>query len=239
MGASESKASRRTPQAPQPAPAPAPPLPEELISAHDRAVLELKVQRDKLKQYQRRVTAVMARETEVAREMVRQGNREMARLALQKRKYQQGLLDTSAGQIMNLEEMVMKMDNAAMEAQVVAGLRAGNEVLTRLNKELCLDDVEKLMAETAEAVAYQQEISQRLGASLTSEQETSAEDELDALLAEVTHCAMPAVPTGPVILKDSVRASHYAPPAEEEDVEIEEEDVEIEEEKERVAMPAM
>lgn len=42
-----------------------------------------------------------------------------------------------------------------MEQQVIRGLKQGNIVLTALQKETLLEEVEKLMADTAEAVAYQ------------------------------------------------------------------------------------
>lgn len=43
-----------------------------------------------------------------------------------------------------------------MEKDVLYGLKQGNSVLTQLNKEMSVENVEKLMSETAEAVAYQQ-----------------------------------------------------------------------------------
>lgn len=42
-----------------------------------------------------------------------------------------------------------------MEQQVFQGLKQGNTVLSELQKEMSLDEVEKLMEDTAEAVAYQ------------------------------------------------------------------------------------
>lgn len=42
-----------------------------------------------------------------------------------------------------------------MEQQVLHGIRQGNAVLAELQKEVSLEEVEKLMADTAEAVAYQ------------------------------------------------------------------------------------
>lgn len=42
-----------------------------------------------------------------------------------------------------------------MEQQVLHGIRQGNTVLAELQKEVSLEEVEKLMADTAEAVAYQ------------------------------------------------------------------------------------
>lgn len=42
-----------------------------------------------------------------------------------------------------------------MEKDVLYGLKQGNSVLTQLNKEMSIENVEKLMSETAEGVAYQ------------------------------------------------------------------------------------
>lgn len=50
----------------------------------------------------------------------------------------------------------MAIEFAVVEQAVFAGLRQGNQVLAELQREMSLDDVEKLMADTAEAVAYQQ-----------------------------------------------------------------------------------
>jgi len=43
-----------------------------------------------------------------------------------------------------------------MEVKVFEGLKAGNEVLTQLNKLMDVNEVEKLMLDTEDAIAYQQ-----------------------------------------------------------------------------------
>ena len=43
-----------------------------------------------------------------------------------------------------------------MEVKVFEGLKAGNEVLTQLNKLMDINEVEKLMLDTEDAIAYQQ-----------------------------------------------------------------------------------
>lgn len=42
-----------------------------------------------------------------------------------------------------------------MEKDILFGLQQGNKVLKTIHAEMSLEDVEKLMEETAEAVAYQ------------------------------------------------------------------------------------
>ena len=43
-----------------------------------------------------------------------------------------------------------------VEMSVLHGLKTGSEVLKQINKEMSLEDVEKLMEETQEARAYQE-----------------------------------------------------------------------------------
>jgi charged multivesicular body protein 6 len=48
-----------------------------------------------------------------------------------------------------------------VEKDVVFGLQQGNAVLREINKEMSFESVEKLMDDTADAIAYQK-VSQRL-----------------------------------------------------------------------------
>src|SRR6516164_2745091 len=56
-----------------------------------RAILDMKNQRDKLHQYQRRITVLTSRETEIAKEMLAKGDKPRALLALRRKKYQESL----------------------------------------------------------------------------------------------------------------------------------------------------
>jgi len=99
--------------------------------------------------------SITQRETEIAREHYAKGNQSLALLALKKRNFQKGLLDKTIAQLLNLEEMVHSIEFAAVQVQVVAGLRQGNEILNQLREEIRVEDVELLMDSTAEAIAYQ------------------------------------------------------------------------------------
>lgn len=73
---------------------------------------------------------------------------------------------------------------ALVEKQVVEGLKTGAAVLKELNNEMKLEDVEKLMDDTADAIAYQNEVSEMLNENLTQEDEEEIEAELDRLVEE-------------------------------------------------------
>jgi charged multivesicular body protein 6 len=117
----------------------------------------MKNQRDKLHQYQRRITVLTDRETAIAREMLAAGDKKRALLALRRKKYQESLLAKTDKQLEQLEQLTSSVEFALVQKDVVFGLQQGTSVLKEIHKEMGgLDRVEMLMGETAEAVAYQQ-----------------------------------------------------------------------------------
>lgn len=77
-------------------------------------------------------------------------------------------------------------------------LKQGNEANKLMQKAVALEDVEKLMEETAEAKEYQDQLRQALGESWTGEDEAATEAELadleDKLALEIA-AELPKVPS--------------------------------------------
>ena len=95
-------------------------------------------------------------------------------------------------QLDNIEQLCGSLEFAQIESKVVEGLKAGNESLKQLQKMTSLEDVERIMDETREAVEYQNEIDALIsGANLTEEDEDAIMAELD----EITKIDLPEVPT--------------------------------------------
>lgn len=158
--------------------------PLQKVDNKDVALLELKVQRDRLKEYQKRSKYVIQRETEVARQLFKAGKRKQALLALKKKKYQEQLLEKSEALLANVQEMVDSIEFARLEAQVFDGLKLGTRTLQELNREMSLEAVERLMDETQEALEYQREIESALASQLRPEDEAAVEAELEELQRE-------------------------------------------------------
>ncbi|KAJ9203894.1 hypothetical protein DTO166G4_6868 [Paecilomyces variotii] len=166
------------------------------ISAQDRAILDLKNQRDKLHQYQRRITVLTDRETAIAKECLARDDRRRALLALRRKKYQESLLAKTDAQLAQLEELTNSVEFALVQKDVLFGLQQGTSVLQAIHKEMGgLEAVEKLMGETEEARAYQEEISQMLAGQMSNQDEDEVEDELEALQREVEGVSLPNAPT--------------------------------------------
>lgn len=146
----------------------------------------MKNQRDKLHQYQRRITVITDRETEIARECLARGDRSKALLALRRKKFQQTLLAKTDAQLQTLEELTSSVEFAQVQKDVMFGLQQGTKVLKQINAEMGgIENVEKLMGENEEARAYQREISEMLGGQMSNQDEDEVEDELEELQEEI------------------------------------------------------
>ncbi|GLI73515.1 vacuolar protein sorting-associated protein 20 [Penicillium ochrochloron] len=170
------------------------------ISSQDRAILDLKNQRDKIYQYQKRITVLTDRETEIAKECLARNDRRRALLALRRKKYQESLLSKTDSQLAQLEQLTGQVEFALVQKDVLFGLQQGTQVLQAINKEMGgIEAVDRLMEETAEARAYQEEVSQMLEGNLSTQDEEDVEDELEALQREIIGPVdLPAVPQAPL-----------------------------------------
>lgn len=151
-------------------------------TAQDRAILDLKVQRDKLKQYQTKITYLTALETQAARDALAQKNRRAALLALRRKKYQETLLQRTDEQLEQLQNLASDVEFALVQKDVVFGLQRGTEVLKAIRKEMGgVEGVEKIMGRNEEERQYQEEVTEMLSGQLSVSEEEDVEEELRAL----------------------------------------------------------
>lgn len=160
----------------------------------------MKNQRDKLRQYQKKITVITNREKEIARVCLAKGEKEKALLALRRKKYQESLLSQTDAQLEQLEKLTSNVEFALVQKDVVFGLQRGTEVLKMINKEMGgLASVEKIMEDSTEARREQEEISETLAGQLSNQEEDDVEDELEALEREVEGVKLPDAPSKTII----------------------------------------
>ncbi|KAJ8882798.1 hypothetical protein PR048_014612 [Dryococelus australis] len=151
---------------------------------------QMKSQRDKIRQYQRRIEQNMERDRDLARQLLRDGKKERAKLLLRKKRYQEQLLEKTDGHLENIEKMIHDVEFSQVELQVMNGLKAGNEALKKIHDVLTVDEVERILDETREGVEKQREIDELISGALTEEDEAAVEEELEALVGPT----LPEVP---------------------------------------------
>ncbi|KAL2741163.1 charged multivesicular body protein 6 [Vespula maculifrons] len=156
--------------------------PQSRITEQDKAILQLKQTRDKIKQYQRRIEQNLEKERLLAKKLIHNGQKDRALLLLRKKKFQEQILSKIDGQLENLEIMVHDIEFAQIEIKIVDGLKEGNAALKKLHNILSIDEIEKVMDETREGIEKQKELDEILSGELTQEDEAEVEAELDILL---------------------------------------------------------
>ncbi|CAB3410780.1 unnamed protein product [Caenorhabditis bovis] len=187
--------------------APSPPP----VSDQDNAILQLKTQRDKIKQMVKRKEACIEKERLLAKQLLKEGKKDRALLLLKKKRYQENIIDQTLKQLSKIEQMVQDLEFAEIQQRVVDGLRQGNEALKKMNQMFDVDEIDRIMDETKEAAEYQEEISNMLSGKLTSQDVSDVERELEELLASESGVTLPEAPTHELPEREKIAAEKEKP----------------------------
>lgn len=92
--------------------------PVSRITEQDKAVLQLKQQRDKLKQYQKKIELNLERQRQLAKKLLTEDKRDKAKLLLKKKRYLENILQNADIQLEKLEQLTHDLEFAQIEVQV-------------------------------------------------------------------------------------------------------------------------
>eukprot|EP01066_Platyproteum_vivax_P002152 Platyproteum_vivax@DN12637_c0_g1_i1.p1 len=167
------------------------------ISDADRAVLDLKIQRDKMYQNQEKLKSLADKDLETARKFLAENNKNRALLCLKQKKFHIQLIEDSDHHIAKVTEIIANVEYAQMQEQMVTVLERGNVALKVLQEACSLEYVEKLVEESEEAERIQQEINQMLfNRGITNEDEDVMKD-LDKMLRNMNEELLDSAPRVP------------------------------------------
>ncbi|KAJ2945955.1 hypothetical protein O0L34_g4872 [Tuta absoluta] len=167
--------------------------PVSRVTEQDKAVLQLKQQRDKLKQYQKKIEVNLERDRQLAKRLLAENKRDKAKLLLRKKKYQEQLLANTDLQLDKLEQLTHDLEFTQVEIQVLDGLKSGSAALKKVHEILNVDEVEKILEESREGIEKQREIDELISGQLTAEDEEDIEAELEEIL-DSQELDLPEVP---------------------------------------------
>ncbi|KAK6161553.1 hypothetical protein DH2020_004934 [Rehmannia glutinosa] len=118
-------------------------------------------------------------------------------LKTQRRKlaqYQQQLEAVIEAEKQAAKDLLADVELASKQKAVFESLKAGNNAVKAIQSEINLDDVQKLMDDSAEAKAYQDEINAILGEKLSAEDEEDILAEFEDLETQLNLQDLPKVP---------------------------------------------
>ena len=186
---------------------------------YDRAMLDLKVARDKVRKYQN----MLDNESEVlrakARELAKAGKVESAKTVLRAKKRKELMVEKAEKMLNNVQQQIDSMEQAKMSMEVMNELKATNDVLKQMNEMMPVEEVERLMDENEEHAERLREVQDALTRDMSPQEIEVADEEYEALLAEI----------------NMDKQENQPEPEQEQEDEPEEEEAE---QPERVAIPA-
>jgi charged multivesicular body protein 6 len=194
---------------------------ESPITDNDRALLTIKVTKNRLTKHRAGIVRTIERESAAAREHAAEGNRLRARDALRRKKYWMTATEKTDEMLMCIDEVLTAIETAQLNKVVYEGIAAGTAVLKQMQQELSLEKAERLMDERADALAVQDEVDAALGTEIDADLENQLQ-RLEAQTAPANRApdlALPSAPTTAVadasLRENAQRRVHEADPVQE------------------------
>ncbi|GJQ15936.1 hypothetical protein GpartN1_g7727.t1 [Galdieria partita] len=161
------------------------------VSSFDRELLDLKVQRDSLQQYEQRLCDSLEKYVQIARRLVAENQRQRALVVLKLKHALQKSMEQAQNMRFNLEQVLSEIELKQVETDYLHKLRTGTKLLQNIQKNLSIDEIEHLLEETKEAIEFQSRVTEVLGSySIVETDDESCEEELEELETEM----FPSVP---------------------------------------------
>ncbi|KAG7191488.1 Vacuolar protein sorting-associated protein 20 [Scheffersomyces spartinae] len=154
------------------------------ISDQDKAVYELKKQRDNILKYQARIQHVSDRQLELAKELLKSGLKERAKFYLGCRRHQEHLVKKSFDQLENIGLLINTIEFKLIERDVIYGLKVGNQTLQQLNSEFSVEKIDSILDDLEDNKIQVEQVLSLLG-SLTNGEERDVDEELERLEQEL------------------------------------------------------
>lgn len=155
-----------------------------VVTEQDKAILQLKQQRDKIKIYQKRTESDLEKNKELALKLFQNGMKERALVVMRRKKFMEEILNRTDKQLETLEQLVIDIEYTQIEVSVVEGLKVGSEALKQLNSLMDIDDIQKMMEDNEEAAEKQKQISELLARSSERYDDDDLLKELDVYKAQ-------------------------------------------------------
>ena len=130
------------------------------INNEEKAILDCKLARDKIKTYIKRLERNANLKKEKAKDALRAKNKDRAKYNLKLSKMYQEQIKTADAQLTMLEEQISNLEQATTQRDALKVLEKGNEVLKNLQSECNIEKWEKISEDMQDIKDQQDEINQ-------------------------------------------------------------------------------
>ena len=153
-----------------------------LINQEEKALLDCKMTRDKIKTYIKRLERNANLKKEKAKDALRAKNKDRAKYNLKLSKMYQEQIKTADAQLTMLEEQISNLEQATTQRDALKVLEKGNEVLKNLQSECNIEKWEKISDDMQDIKDQQDEINQFFRDRNMDDVDDDVEEEMNKLM---------------------------------------------------------
>ena len=153
-----------------------------LINQEEKALLDCKMTRDKIKTYIKRLERNANLKKEKAKDALRAKNKDRAKYNLKLSKMYQEQIKTADDQLTMLEEQISNLEQATTQRDALKVLEKGNEVLKNLQSECNIEKWEKISEDMQDIKDQQDEINQFFRDRNMNDVDDDVEEEMPKLM---------------------------------------------------------
>ena len=153
-----------------------------LINQEEKALLDCKMTRDKIKTYIKRLERNANLKKEKAKDALRAKNKDRAKYNLKLSKMYQEQIKTADAQLTMLEEQIANIEQATTQRDAMKVLEKGNEVLKNLQSECNIEKWEKISDDMQDIKDQQDEINQFFRDRNMDDVDDDVEEEMNKLM---------------------------------------------------------
>jgi len=155
------------------------------MNQEERALLDCKLCRDKIKKYIKSLEKNEKLKRERAKEALKNKNKDRAKLNLRQAKMYSEQIKAADGQLEMIENQISQIETAQSQRDALTVLKQGNEVLKKLQSEVNAEKFQEIADDMDELKEQQNEISEFFKSRGIEENEEELDEELDKLLDSV------------------------------------------------------
>ena len=175
------------------------------INNEEKAILDCKLARDKIKTYIKRLERNANLKKEKAKESLRAKNKDRAKYNLKLSKMYQEQIKTADSQLTMLEEQISNIEQATTQRDAMKVLEKGNEVLKNLQKECNIEKWEKISDDMNDLKEQQDEINQFFRDRSMDDVDDDVEEEMNKLIESTKsdiEQELPSANTNDIVVDD-------------------------------------
>ena len=162
-----------------------PKLPHPSVNDKDRAMLDLKRARDKLRRFRVKLEMDSGALEQRAKDLIREKKTDKVMFVLKLKKFKMKEAENVEGQLSKVLEMIQTINWEEQNAAVVKALQSGTNALNKMHEELPLEQVESILEDNAMALERQDSINVVLSEGLDAVDNSELDEEYAALLESI------------------------------------------------------